>query len=194
MLAYHPAPQARVCGRYGSLLKLGLSQLRAAGKALGTCSPSFRLSQVPWIAAAPMKEQVPRCAHLSPLFPWCGEDLALFSLPPEAWAGEVGFGQEEGLVNSHLWSHIMREESAERLCGPWRRGQQESPGEGAHRPCVEVSVGVGGYPHLHKGAKMNFSHRSRKTDFYQGKLVRVLVKSFVKAHLVVKIKSLSSTS
>lgn len=28
-------------------------------------------------------------------------------------------------------------------------------------------------------------------DFYQGKLVRVLVKSFVKAHLVVKIKIIS---
>lgn len=31
-------------------------------------------------------------------------------------------------------------------------------------------------------------------DFYQGKLVRVLVKSFVKAHLVVKIKSFPSIS
>lgn len=43
--------------------------------------------------------------------------------------------------------------------------------------------------------KMNFLIEGEKLpDYYQGKLVRVLVKSFVKAHLVVKIKSFPSIS
>ena len=43
--------------------------------------------------------------------------------------------------------------------------------------------------------KTNFLIEGVKlADFYQGKLVRVLVKSFVKAHLVVKIKSFPSIS
>jgi hypothetical protein len=48
---------------------------------------------------------------------------------------------------------------------------------------------------LHDGVRMNFLIEVEKLpDCYLGKLVRVLVKSFVKAHLVVKIKSFSSTS
>lgn len=43
--------------------------------------------------------------------------------------------------------------------------------------------------------KTNFLIEGEKLpDFYQGKLARVLVKSFVKAHLVVKIKSFPSIS